>query len=140
MGRAVKKKIKKISSKGVAHVKATFNNTLVTITPASASDLAGSAGHGVQGHAQEHAVGAQRAAEKAAASAMRRGPEVEVRVKGRLGPRIRGPRAGELGLKVLSIEDVTPPPLTAAARASAAACRSNRRESRSQVQVAAARA
>ena len=114
MGKAVKKKIKKISSKGVVHVKATFNNTLVTITSTNGEVVAtGSAGQvGFKGTRESTPFGAQRAAEKAAASAMRLGVrEVEVRVKGAGSGRESAVRAlANSGLRVVSIEDVTPLP------------------------------
>ena len=114
MGKAVKKKIKKISSKGVVHVKATFNNTLVTITSTNGEVVAtGSAGQvGFKGTRKSTPFGAQRAAEKAAASAMRLGVrEVEVRVKGAGSGGESAVRAlANSGLRVVSIEDVTPLP------------------------------
>jgi small subunit ribosomal protein S11 len=114
VGKAVKKKIKKISSKGVVHVKASFNNTLVTITSTNGEVVAtGSAGQvGFKGTRKSTPFGAQRAAEKAAASAMRLGVrEVEVRVKGAGSGRESAVRAlANSGLRVVSIEDVTPLP------------------------------
>jgi small subunit ribosomal protein S11 len=114
VGKAVKKKIKKISSKGVVHVKASFNNTLVTITSTNGEVVAtGSAGQvGFKGTRKSTPFGAQRAAEKAAASAMRLGVrEVEVRVKGAGSGRESAVRAlANYGLRVVSIEDVTPLP------------------------------
>jgi small subunit ribosomal protein S11 len=114
VGKAVKKKIKKISSKGVVHVKASFNNTLVTITANNGEVVAtGSAGQvGFKGTRKSTPFGAQRAAEKAAASAMRLGVrEVEVRVKGAGSGRESAVRAlANSGLRVVSIEDVTPLP------------------------------
>lgn len=114
MGKAVKKKVKKISSKGVAHVKASFNNTLVTVTSANGEVIAtGSAGQvGFKGTRKSTPFGAQRAAEKAAAGAMRLGVrEVEVRVKGAGSGRESAVRAlANSGLRVISIEDVTPLP------------------------------
>jgi small subunit ribosomal protein S11 len=114
VGKAVKKKIKKISSKGVVHVKASFNNTLVTITSSNGEVVAtGSAGQvGFKGTRKSTPFGAQRAAEKAAASAMRLGVrEVEVRVKGAGSGRESAVRAlANSGLRVVSIEDVTPLP------------------------------
>jgi small subunit ribosomal protein S11 len=114
VGKAVKKKLKKISSKGVVHVKASFNNTLVTITSTNGEVVAtGSAGQvGFKGTRKSTPFGAQRAAEKAAASAMRLGVrEVEVRVKGAGSGRESAVRAlANSGLRVVSIEDVTPLP------------------------------
>ena len=62
MGKAVKKKIKKISSKGVVHVKASFNNTLVTITANNGEVVAtGSAGQvGFKGTRKSTPFAAQR--------------------------------------------------------------------------------
>ena len=114
MGKAVKKKIRKITSRGVVHVKATFNNTLVTVTSTNGEVIStGSAGQvGFKGTRKSTPFGAQRAAEKAAASAMRLGVrEVEVRVKGAGSGRESAVRAlANSGLKVISIEDVTPLP------------------------------
>ena len=114
MGKAVKKKLKKISSKGVVHVKASFNNTLVTVTSQNGEVIStGSAGQvGFKGTRKSTPFGAQRAAEKAAASAMRLGVrEVEVRVKGAGSGRESAVRAlANSGLRVVSIEDVTPLP------------------------------
>lgn len=114
MGKAVKKKVKKISSKGVVHVKASFNNTLVTVTSQNGEVIStGSAGQvGFKGTRKSTPFGAQRAAEKAAASAMRLGVrEVEVRVKGAGSGRESAVRAlANSGLRVISIEDVTPLP------------------------------
>jgi small subunit ribosomal protein S11 len=114
MGKAVKKKLKKISSKGVVHVKASFNNTLVTVTSQNGEVIStGSAGQGgFKGTRKSTPFGAQRAAEKAAASAMRLGVrEVEVRVKGAGSGRESAVRAlANSGLRVISIEDVTPLP------------------------------
>jgi small subunit ribosomal protein S11 len=114
VGKAVKKKLKKISSKGIVHVKASFNNTLVTITSTNGEVVAtGSAGQvGFKGTRKSTPFGAQRAAEKAAASAMRLGVrEVEVRVKGAGSGRESAVRAlANSGLRVVSIEDVTPLP------------------------------
>lgn len=112
--KAAKKKIKKVGHRGVAHVKATFNNTLVTITSATGEVLAtGSAGAvGFKGTRKSTPFGAQRAAERAAAGAVRLGVrEVEVKVKGAGSGRESAVRAlANSGLKVLTIEDVTPLP------------------------------
>ncbi|MEY2747763.1 MAG: ribosomal protein [Planctomycetota bacterium] len=112
--KAAKKKVKKVGHRGVAHVKATFNNTLVTITSPTGEVLAtGSAGAvGFKGTRKSTPFGAQRAAERAAAGAVRLGVrEVEVRVKGAGSGRESAVRAlANSGLKVLSIEDITPLP------------------------------
>src|SRR5437660_9381662 len=109
-----KKKIRKGVTRGVAHIKATFNNTMVTITDANGETLSwASAGTvGFKGARKSTPFAAGRAAESAAQSARKHGlMEVEVKVK--------GPGAGReqavlnlqnAGLKVTGIEDVTPLP------------------------------
>jgi small subunit ribosomal protein S11 len=114
MTKTVKKKIKKNVSRGVAHVKATFNNTHITITTAIGETISwGTAGSvGFKGTRKSTPFAAQRASEQAAHAAMRQGVrEVEVRVKGAGSGRESAIRAlATAGLKVLSIEDVTPLP------------------------------
>jgi small subunit ribosomal protein S11 len=114
MGKSTKRKVKKSVSRGVVHVKATFNNTLVTITGPTGEVIAtGSAGTvGFKGTRKSTPFAAQRAAEQAASTAMRNGMrEVEVRVKGAGSGRESAVRAlANAGLKVTSIEDVTPLP------------------------------
>jgi small subunit ribosomal protein S11 len=108
------KKGKKVDSRGVAHVKASFNNTMVTMTTIRGEVISvGSAGTvGFKGTRKSTPFAAQRAAEQAAAFAMRHGlREVEVRVKGAGSGRESAVRAlSNSGLKVISIEDVTPLP------------------------------
>jgi small subunit ribosomal protein S11 len=110
----VKKKIRKGVTKGVAHIKATFNNTMVTITDTNGETISwASAGTvGFKGARKSTPFAAGRAAEKAAAEARKSGMmEIEVKVK--------GPGAGReqailqlqnAGLKISGIEDVTPLP------------------------------
>ena len=109
-----KKKLRKGVTKGVAHVKATFNNTIVTITDTNGETISwASAGTmGFKGARKSTPFAAGRAAEKAAVEAKKHGMmEVEVKVK--------GPGAGREqailqlqnnGLKISGIEDVTPLP------------------------------
>ena len=108
------RKLRRVDARGVAHVKATFNNTLVTITTNRGEVLCtGSAGTvGFKGTRKSTPFAAQRAAEQAASLAMRHGVrEIEVRVKGAGSGRESAVRAlSNSGLKVLSIEDVTPLP------------------------------
>ncbi len=108
------KRGKRVDAKGIAHVKASFNNTLVTITTGRGEVISvGSAGTvGFKGTRKSTPFAAQRAAEQAAAFAMRHGlREVEVRVKGAGSGRESAVRAlSNSGLKVISIEDVTPLP------------------------------
>src|ERR1051325_5007270 len=111
---AVKKKLRKGVTRGVAHIKATFNNTVVTITDTNGETLSwASAGTvGFKGARKSTPFAAGRAAENAAQQARKHGMvEIEVKVK--------GPGAGReqailnlqnAGLKISGIEDVTPLP------------------------------
>lgn len=114
MAKAAKKKLRRITSRGVAHVKASFNNTHVTITTSNGEVVAtGSAGCvGFKGTRKSTPFAAQRAGERAASGAMRLGvKEVEVRVRGAGSGRESAIRAlSNTGLKVLTIEDITPLP------------------------------
>ena len=114
MGKATKKKIKKNVARGIAHVKATFNNTHVTITSRNGETISwGAAGTvGFKGTRKSTPYAAQRAAEVAATAAIRNGMrEVEVLVKGVGSGRESAVRAlAAAGLRVVSIEDVTPLP------------------------------
>lgn len=108
------KKIKRSVSRGIAHVKATFNNTLVTITDTNGDTLIReSAGTiGFKGSRKSTPFAAQRAAESAAVKARKMGlNEIEVQVKGPGSGRESAVTALQAaGLKILSIEDVTPIP------------------------------
>jgi small subunit ribosomal protein S11 len=108
------RKLRRIDARGIVHVKATFNNTHVTISTHRGEVVCrGSAGTvGFKGTRKSTPFAAQRAAEQAAALAMRHGlREVEVKVKGAGSGRESAVRAlSNSGLKVLSIEDVTPLP------------------------------
>lgn len=114
MGKSTKRKVKKNVVRGIVHVKASFNNTLVTITTTNGEVLSrGSAGTvGFKGTRKSTPFAAQRAAEQAASSAMRHGlKEVDVRVRGAGSGRESAVRAlNNSGIKVLSIEDITPLP------------------------------
>ncbi len=108
------KKGKKVDSRGVAYVKASFNNTMVTLTTIRGEVIAvGSAGVvGFKGTRKSTPFAAQRAAEQASQLAQRLGlREVEVKVKGAGSGRESAVRAiANSGLKVISIEDITPLP------------------------------
>jgi small subunit ribosomal protein S11 len=114
MAKATKKKIKRNVARGVAHIKATFNNTHVTITTPTGETISwGSAGTvGFKGTRKSTPYAAQRAAERAATAAVRSGmKEVEVYVKGVGSGRESAVRSlANSGLKVLFIQDVTPLP------------------------------
>jgi small subunit ribosomal protein S11 len=109
-----KKKIRKHITKGVAHIKASFNNTVVTIADMQGNvlcwDTAGSIGY--KGSRKSTPFAAQRAAENCAAKAKKHGiSEVEVKVKGPGSGRESAIRALKAsGVEIRSIEDVTPLP------------------------------
>ena len=111
---AKKKKVRRSVAKGIAHVKATFNNTIITITDPSGNVLCqDSAGTiGFKGSRKSTPFAAQRAAEACADKAIKMGMhEVEVRVKGPGSGRESAITALQAaGLKVTAIEDVTPIP------------------------------
>jgi small subunit ribosomal protein S11 len=111
---AAKKRVRKGVTKGIAHIRATFNNTIITITDTNGETISwASAGTvGFKGARKSTPFAAGRAAEQAAQNARKSGmSEIEVRVK--------GPGAGReqaiiqiqhAGLKISGIEDVTPLP------------------------------
>ena len=111
---AKKKKIRKNVSRGIAHVKATFNNTIITITDLNGETLCwDSAGTvGFKGARKATPFAATRAAERCATKAKRMGMrEVEVHVKGPGSGResaITGLQSN--GLNVTAVEDHTPIP------------------------------
>ncbi|HEX7008429.1 MAG TPA: 30S ribosomal protein S11 [Phycisphaeraceae bacterium] len=108
------KKVRKGVTKGIAYVKASFNNTQVTITDTNGETLCwASAGTvGFKGSRKSTPFAATRAAEDAAAKAKKLGlMEVEVRVKGAGSGRESAVTALQhAGLKVTAIEDHTPIP------------------------------
>ena len=108
------KKVKRSVAHGIAHIKATFNNTLVTITDVNGETLVtASAGTiGFKGSRKSTPFAAQRAAETAATKARKMGlTEVDVRVKGPGSGREGAITALQAaGLRILSIEDITPIP------------------------------
>ena len=110
----VRKKVKKNVSEGIAHVHASFNNTIVTITARQGNALswATSGGAGFKGSRKSTPFAAQVAAEAAGRAAMECGVKnLEVRIKGPGPGRESAVRAlNALGLKILSIADVTPVP------------------------------
>ena len=114
MAKSTKRAVKKNVSRGIAHVKASFNNTHVTITSPTGDTIAwGSAGTvGFKGTRKSTPYAAQRAADRAATGAIRHGmKEVVVFVKGVGSGRESAVRAlAQAGLKVLSIQDTTPLP------------------------------
>ncbi len=109
-----KRKERKHVDKGVAHIRSTFNNTIVTITDVQGNAIswATSGGMGFKGSRKSTPFASQMAAEAAAKTAMEHGMrEVEVFVKGPGSGReaaIRQLQAA--GLEVTTIKDVTPIP------------------------------
>jgi len=109
-----KKKVRRNVIKGIVHVNATFNNTMVTITDVNGEVIAwDSAGTvGFKGARKSTPFAASRASEKVANKVRRVGmKEVEVRVKGPGPGRESAVTALQAnGLKVTAIEDHTPIP------------------------------
>ena len=109
-----RKKVKKNVSEGIAHIHASFNNTIVTITDRQGNTLAwATSGHaGFKGSRKSTPFAAQLAAEKAAKAAMEHGlRRAEVEVKGPGSGRDTAVRSIQnTGIEVTSIKDVTPVP------------------------------
>jgi small subunit ribosomal protein S11 len=108
------RKGKKVVSKGVAHIKASFNNTIITISDKTGNSLcwtsAGTIGY--KGSRKSTPFAAQRAAEEVAIKAKKIGiRELDVRVSGPGSGRESAVRALKAaGIEIRSIEDVTPLP------------------------------
>jgi small subunit ribosomal protein S11 len=109
-----KKREKKIVQVGVAHIQASFNNTIVTVTDMSGNVVVwSSAGNqGFKGSRKSTPFAAQRAAEVAAKKAIEHGMrQIDVYVKGPGSGRESAIRALQAaGLKINLIKDVTPVP------------------------------
>jgi|TARA_B100000949_G_C13993782_1_gene330272 small subunit ribosomal protein S11 len=109
-----KKKVRKNVIKGIVHIKATFNNTFVTITDKNGQTLAWQTGGsmGYKGSRKSTPFAAQRAAEICAAAVKKMGmKEVDLRVRGPGSGRESAIRAIQAaGLDIKMIEDVTPLP------------------------------
>ena len=109
-----KKKERKNVETGVAHIRSTFNNTIVTISDKSGNAISWSSAGvlGFKGSRKSTPFAAQMAAEQAAKDAMEHGmKEVEVFVKGPGAGREAAIRALQAaGLEVSMIKDVTPIP------------------------------
>ena len=109
-----RKKVKKNVSEGIAHIHASFNNTIITITDRQGNALswATSGGAGFKGSRKSTPFAAQVAAESAGRAAQEYGVKnLEVRIKGPGPGRESAVRAlNNCGLKITSISDVTPIP------------------------------
>jgi small subunit ribosomal protein S11 len=105
---------KRMVPRGVCHVLASFNNTIVTITDPNGETLCwdSSGSVGFKGSRKSTPFAAQKAAERCAEKAMKMGVrEVEVKVNGPGSGRESAVRAlAAAGLKIRAIEDVTPIP------------------------------
>ncbi len=114
MAKGSKKKIRRNVVKAMVHIKATFNNTLITITDMDGDTICASSSgcSGFKGSRKSTPFAAQQAAQKCASVAMRNGVrEVEIRVKGPGSGRESAISAlQQAGLRIASIEDVTPLP------------------------------
>ena len=110
----VRKKVKKNVAEGIAHVHASFNNTIVTITDRQGNALAWSTsgGNGFKGSRKSTPFAAQIAAETASKAAQECGVKnLEVRIKGPGPGRESAVRAlNAAGFKITSISDITPVP------------------------------
>lgn len=108
------KKIRKNVTRGIAHIKASFNNTMVTITDVNGETLcSASAGTiGFKGSRKSTPFAATRAAEEVAHRARKFGvTEVEVRIRGAGSGRESAVTALQhAGIKVTAVEDHTPIP------------------------------
>jgi len=114
MAKSTKRKVRKNVVRAIVHIKATFNNTLITVTDLDGNTICSrSAGCvGFKGSRKSTPFAAQQAAQNCANTAKRNGVrEVEIKVK--------GPGSGresaisslqQAGLRIASIEDVTPIP------------------------------
>ncbi|HEX9681578.1 MAG TPA: 30S ribosomal protein S11 [Acidimicrobiales bacterium] len=113
-GRRPRRRERKNVAHGVAHIKSSFNNTIITITDTQGNTLSwASAGNvGFKGSRKSTPFAAQTAAEQAARRAMEHGVrKVEVQVKGPGSGRETAIRSLQnTGIEVTSIKDVTPVP------------------------------
>ena len=112
--RRVSKKVRKNIADGIAHVHASFNNTIITITDRQGNALswATSGGAGFRGSRKSTPFAAQVAAEKAGKTALDYGVKsLEVRIKGPGPGRESAVRSlNNVGYKIINIIDVTPIP------------------------------
>ena len=109
-----KKKIRRHVAKAIAHIQASFNNTIITVTDTHGETLcwSSSGAIGYKGSRKSTPFASQRAAESVAEKARKMGvTEMEVRVKGPGSGRESAIRAlSNAGIQIRLIEDVTPLP------------------------------
>jgi len=114
MAKGTKRKVRRNVAKAIVHIKATFNNMLITITDLEGDTICSSSAGcvGFKGSRKSTPFAAQQAARQCAAAAMRNGVrEVEIRVKGPGSGRESAISAlQQAGLNITSIEDATPLP------------------------------
>ena len=114
MAKSGKRKVRKNVVKAIVHIKATFNNTLITFTDPDGNTVCSSSSGcvGFKGSRKSTPFAAQQAAQRCASVAMRNGVrEVEIRVKGPGSGRESAISALQIaGLRIASIEDITPLP------------------------------
>ncbi len=110
----VRKRERKNITSGIAHVNATFNNTIITITDAQGNTVAwaSAGGQGFKGSRKSTPYAAQMAAESAGQKAQEHGVKtLEVLVRGPGSGRESALRAlGSVGFAITTIRDVTPIP------------------------------
>jgi small subunit ribosomal protein S11 len=110
----VRKKVKKNIAEGIAHIHASFNNTIITITDRQGNALswASSGGQGFKGSRKSTPFAAQVAAENAGRAAQECGVKnLEVRISGPGPGRESSVRAlNACGFRISSIQDITPVP------------------------------
>jgi small subunit ribosomal protein S11 len=113
-GKNVKRKVKKNITSGIAHVNASFNNTMITISDAQGNAVSWSSSGmmGFKGSRKSTPFAAQIAAEDAGRKAQEHGMrELDVRVKGPGSGRESALRALQsIGFTIKSIQDITPIP------------------------------
>ncbi len=114
MAKSTKKRVRKNIAKAIVYIKATFNNTLITITDPDGDVICSSSAGcvGFKGSRKSTPFAAQQAAQRCASSAMRNGVrEIEIKIKGP-GPGRESAVSAlqQAGLRIASIEDITPLP------------------------------
>ena len=114
MAKSSKRKVRRNVAHAIVHIKATFNNTLITVTDVDGDTICSSSSGcvGFKGSRKSTPFAAQQSAQRCAGVAMRNGVrEVDVKVKGPGSGRESAISAlQQAGLRIASIEDITPLP------------------------------